>query len=157
MAAPKAKAALSFGFAKKVEVRKPVVSVKPAVGFEAVVEDKKPKNEILVETENGLVEENPEETEAPLVIPCTNPIRIKKKPLIGAKVPEADIVTAGLNKLSKEDQEAAKALLADARKDKDEEEEEEVRPILISRPKAALNDRNVADQVFKDEVEARPE
>ena len=30
------------------EVRKPVTSVKPAVGFETVVEEKKPKNEILV-------------------------------------------------------------------------------------------------------------
>merc|ERR1719399_2586511 len=125
MAAP-AKTGFSFGFAKKAEPKK-VIAPKPvASGFAAVEKDEGPKNKILVETEDGLVEENPEPTEQQLVIPCHNPIvrRKRPQPAADADKKEPDLVASGLQRMSAEDAEAVKAMLAEARGENQEDEEE---------------------------------
>jgi len=115
---------IGFSFTKKAEVRK-------KVGVQ-LVDDSGPKAEIIKDITNGeITPQTPVVDAGPLIIPCLNPLKIKRKRADNyeEEAKRRKELTAKLDLLSPEDREAALALMADP--NEEEEEDDDTQPIMM--------------------------
>jgi len=115
---------IGFSFTKKAEVRK-------KVGVQ-LVDDSGPKVEIIKDITNGeITPQTPVVDAGPLIIPCLNPLKIKRKRADNyeEEAKRRKELTAKLDLLSPEDREAALALMADP--NEEEEEDDDTQPIMM--------------------------
>lgn len=137
---------IGFSFAKKTEVRK-------NIGVQPKEVNPDVKTEVIVDIEDGkITSENPTD-EGPLVIPCSNPLKLKRKredaETSGAKDAEAakrkkEELDAKLAGLSAEDREAALALFKASGGDVDDQED--VQPIMMQSKFSGLRSEGASDK-----------
>eukprot|EP00397_Hematodinium_sp_SG-2012_P033558 GEMP01035871.1.p1 GENE.GEMP01035871.1~~GEMP01035871.1.p1 ORF type:complete len:403 (-),score=100.84 GEMP01035871.1:749-1957(-) len=119
---------IGFSFSKKTEVRQ-------NIGVQIRDLDSEPKKDVILDIANGKVTlENPEVDTGPLVIPCTNLLKLKRKRKGDDDDDEAkrkkDELAAKLETMSAEDREAALALIQESTGN-NEIGDGEVQPIMM--------------------------